>query len=230
MAAWMGRAGKKWKSLPDRGKSTDVRGRLTHYIHLVEKGKKNECIAVNTKSLISSGLLVNTLLKQSSQHAHIMICQRSSELSEWKKAENKRLCHNKTEGAEQGDSEEQRVFAAERSLFPSSWMKGSNAKCPWSLFPDRWAWKPCYQERKPAPLRPWKQRWKGRFAPWISQSLSKSVNSLPGSGRVRFPFFKQISNLLFSRLKGTSSILWLSVSRIDVIIDGPTGEELKATL
>jgi hypothetical protein len=78
----MGRAGKKWKSLPDRGKSTDVRGRLTHYIHLVEKGKKNECIAVNTKSLISSGLLVNTLLKQSSQHAHIMICQRSSELSE----------------------------------------------------------------------------------------------------------------------------------------------------
>lgn len=40
---------------------------------------------VSTKSLISSGLLVNALLKQSSQHAHIMICQRSSELSEWKK-------------------------------------------------------------------------------------------------------------------------------------------------
>jgi hypothetical protein len=33
---------------------------------------------VSTKSLISSGLLVNALLKQSSQHAHIMICQRSS--------------------------------------------------------------------------------------------------------------------------------------------------------
>lgn len=40
---------------------------------------------VSTKSLISSGLLVNALLKQSSQHAHIMICQKSSELSEWKK-------------------------------------------------------------------------------------------------------------------------------------------------
>lgn len=73
------------------------------------------------------------------------------------------------------------------SQSPSSWMKGSNAKCPGSLFPDRWAWKPCYQEREPAPLRPWKQRWKGCFAPWISQSLSKSVNSRPGSGRVRLP-------------------------------------------
>jgi len=33
---------------------------------------------VSTKSLICSGLLVNALLKLSSQHAHIMICQRSS--------------------------------------------------------------------------------------------------------------------------------------------------------
>lgn len=33
---------------------------------------------VSTKSLISSGLLVNALLKLSSRHAHIMIYQRSS--------------------------------------------------------------------------------------------------------------------------------------------------------
>lgn len=47
------------------------------------------CVGLPQKNgrgtVLTSGLLVKALLKQSSQDAHIILCQRGSELSEWKK-------------------------------------------------------------------------------------------------------------------------------------------------
>lgn len=63
-------------------KVVNIRNIPFYYIYIFQRLIVSKT-GVNTKSLISSGLLVNALLKQSIQHAHIMICQRRK--IEWKK-------------------------------------------------------------------------------------------------------------------------------------------------